>query len=307
MDSSSSSSKSKFPPRNPIPMDSSSKQQQQQRPKVGGFQYNNNHNPPSKGMIRSSSTNSEASYYESPHHFALHQPEPDETPFTSASATPLPLVDTYSPAATRTTKTKGVRTTAAATTGRAEQPNSSIIGIAGGVSGGLYQQQQQKNKSKGEDVLNIPALGFRLSEVIFCLISLSVMAANKTQGWSGDSYDRYIEYRYCLGVNVIGFVYSGFQAMDVAYYLISHKHIIRCNLRYPLNFFIDQILAYLLISASSASASRVIDWQSNWGKDEFTQKASVSVAMALLAFVAFAFSSLISGYNLSSHISSTFS
>lgn len=59
-----------------------------------------------------------------------------------------------------------------------------------------------------------------------------------------------------------------------------------------------QILAYLLISAASSAATRVDDWQSNWGKDEFTKMASASVAMAFLAFIAFAVSSLISGYNL---------
>ena len=66
-------------------------------------------------------------------------------------------------------------------------------------------------------------------------------------------------------------------------------------------WFILQILAYLLISASSAAATRVDDWQSNWGKDEFTEMASASIAMAFLAFIAFAFSSLISGYELCTH------
>ncbi|CAO2826380.1 unnamed protein product [Amaranthus hypochondriacus] len=39
-------------------------------------------------------------------------------------------------------------------------------------------------------------LGLRVLEIVFCLISFSVMAADKTQGWSGDSFDRYKEYRY---------------------------------------------------------------------------------------------------------------
>lgn len=63
-------------------------------------------------------------------------------------------------------------------------------------------------------------------------------------------------------------------------------------------FLLMQILAYLLISASSAAATRVIDWESNWGKDEFTEMASGSIATSFLAFLAFAISSLISGYNL---------
>lgn len=40
------------------------------------------------------------------------------------------------------------------------------------------------------------ALWFRVCEVVVCLISFSVMAADKAKGWSGDSYDRYMEYRY---------------------------------------------------------------------------------------------------------------
>ncbi|KAL3642450.1 hypothetical protein CASFOL_013265 [Castilleja foliolosa] len=142
---------------------------------------------------------------------------------------------------------------------------------------------------------NKAALGLRVVEVIVCLISFSVMAADKTQGWSGDSFERYLEYRYCLAVNVIGFVYSGFQAYDVAYYLGTEKHVISHHLRYHFDFSMDQILAYLLMSASSSAATRVTDWISNWGKDEFTLKATASIAMSFLAFVAFALSSLISG------------
>ncbi|PWA43094.1 hypothetical protein CTI12_AA539010 [Artemisia annua] len=60
----------------------------------------------------------------------------------------------------------------------------------------------------------------------------------------------------------------------------------------------EAILAYLLISASSSAATRVNDWVSNWGKDDFTQMATASIGMSFLAFVAFALSSIISGYNL---------
>ncbi|KAF8037191.1 hypothetical protein BT93_B0180 [Corymbia citriodora subsp. variegata] len=38
-------------------------------------------------------------------------------------------------------------------------------------------------------------LCFRVAEVVLCMISFSVMAADKTKGWSGDSFDRYKEYR----------------------------------------------------------------------------------------------------------------
>ncbi|XWS50967.1 hypothetical protein CRYUN_Cryun12cG0136400 [Craigia yunnanensis] len=101
------------------------------------------------------------------------------------------------------------------------------------------------------ETVNLSALGFRLSEIILCLISFSVMAADKTQGWSGDSYDRYKEYRYCLSVNVIGFVYAGFQAYDLAYYLFKQKHVIHHYLRQPFVFFMDQVEFILPAFASS--------------------------------------------------------
>ncbi|XP_065876056.1 CASP-like protein 4A3 [Euphorbia lathyris] len=153
-------------------------------------------------------------------------------------------------------------------------------------------------KSRRERTMKVADLGFRLSEVILCLISFSVMAADKTQGWSGDSFDRYKEYRYCLSVNVIAFVYAAFQACVLSYHLATGKHVISHHLRCHFDFLMDQILAYLLISAASSAATRVDDWQSNWGKDEFTEMASASVAMAFVAFVAFAVSSIISGYQL---------
>lgn len=49
-----------------------------------------------------------------------------------------------------------------------------------------------------KDRRKVAELGFRIAEVVLCLISFSVMAADKTQGWSGDSYDRYREYRFVL-------------------------------------------------------------------------------------------------------------
>ncbi|KAM3232457.1 CASP-like protein 4A3 [Capsicum annuum] len=159
-------------------------------------------------------------------------------------------------------------------------------------------------RSKRDAVANRVALGFRVCEIVFCLVAFSVMAADKTQGWTGDSFDRYKEYRYLVAVNVIGFVYSGFQAFDLAYSLSTGKHFLSHHMQYHFDFSMDQILAYLLMSASSSAATRVDDWASNWGKDSFTEMASASIAMSFLAFAAFALSSIISGYNLCNRSSS---
>ncbi|CAI9767336.1 unnamed protein product [Fraxinus pennsylvanica] len=153
-------------------------------------------------------------------------------------------------------------------------------------------------RSKWEMMVKKATLGFRVCEAIVCLISFSVMAADRTRGWSGDSFDRYKEYRYCVAMNVIGFGYSGFQAYDLTYHLVSGKHVISHYLRYHFDFSMDQILAYLIMSASSSAATRVDGWISTWGKDEFTMRASASIALSFLAFIIFALSSLVSGYNL---------
>ncbi|GLU20707.1 hypothetical protein SLE2022_368910 [Rubroshorea leprosula] len=281
-------------------------------------------------MMRSSSSNSDAlSNMDSPHSpLRFHSPlrsdqgdpaeaETDTPPYASPAGSPekLPdnskaivLVDSYTQCTpARTPQPLNAGKSTPLTVNRAvkeEGPAAATKVTAGGGGGRARVVAAILKRSKAEEMVKISALGFRLSEVVLCLISFSVMAADKTQGWSGDSYDRYKEYRYCLSVNVIAFVYSSFQAYDLAYYLMTRKHTIHNRFRFPFDFFMDQILAYLLISASSAAATRVADWESNWGKDEFTEMASASVAMAFLAFIAFAFSSLISGYNLCNDSSS---
>lgn len=46
--------------------------------------------------------------------------------------------------------------------------------------------------------------------------------------------------RYLVAVNIIGFVYAGFQACDLAYHLVSGKHVISSSLRYFFDFAMDQ-------------------------------------------------------------------
>ncbi|XP_057744169.1 CASP-like protein 4A3 [Arachis stenosperma] len=166
-----------------------------------------------------------------------------------------------------------------------------------GREGGGRGRSRTAPAMNREKIMRTAALGFRVSEVVLCLISFSIMAADKTQGWSGDSFYRYKEYRYCLSMNVIAFVYAAFQACDLATEF-SGKQLLVHHFRPHFDFFMDQVLAYLLMSASSSAATRVDDWQSNWGRDEFTEMASASVAFSFLAFIAFSISSLISSYNL---------
>ncbi|CAL1391868.1 unnamed protein product [Linum trigynum] len=170
-----------------------------------------------------------------------------------------------------------------ATRGRRLRPNLSIM-----------------RKAKFENVRRGALLVSRISGFVFCLISLAVLAADKDQGWALESFYRYKEFRYCLTVNVVGFVYSGVQAFDLAYSMLTKRvHSPTGNrLRDCFDFSLDQIIAYLLLSASTSAAFRVEDWESNWGSDEFSAMARASLVLSFLAFVAFASSSILSGYTL---------
>lgn len=65
----------------------------------------------------------------------------------------------------------------------------------GELAGGERPPPRTPGRSKRELMLNRAALGFRVCEFILCCISFSIMVSDKTEGWSGDSFDRYKEYR----------------------------------------------------------------------------------------------------------------
>ena len=50
--------------------------------------------------------------------------------------------------------------------------------------------------TKRESMVRRVLFGLRISGFTLCLISFSVMAADKNQGWALDSFDRYKEFRF---------------------------------------------------------------------------------------------------------------
>lgn len=153
-------------------------------------------------------------------------------------------------------------------------------------------------RSRREQLVEKAAFGFRVIGVLVSFMSVAVMAANRKQGFAKDSFHHYKEFRYCIIVNLIACVYSVAQALHLGYQLVTGRCISLQHLRHCFDFSIDQMVSYVLISASSSAATRVDDWRSNWGNDKFPDLASASVSLSFLAFGALASSSLISGYSL---------
>ncbi|KAK7266114.1 hypothetical protein RIF29_18754 [Crotalaria pallida] len=157
-----------------------------------------------------------------------------------------------------------------------------------------------KNKKEGK--LSMALLGLRIATFVFCMISFSVLAADK-QGVKirqnnkvSESFNWFKEFRYSLSINVIGFLYSGLQICDLVKYLITEKHTMNPVLRGYFDFAMDQILTYLLMSASTSAATKAYNSESVWGAYKFLIMASASVVFSYIAFVAFALTSLVSGY-----------
>lgn len=155
-------------------------------------------------------------------------------------------------------------------------------------------------ESKWTSFVRKALLGFRVTAFVSCLVSFSVMVADRDKGWARDSFYKYKEFRFCLAANVIGFVYSAFMICDLVYLLSTSIRRSRHNLRHFLEFSLDQMIAYLLASASTSASIRVDDWLSNWGADKFPSLARASVSLSFVSFVSFAFCSLASGYALCS-------
>ncbi|XP_062206321.1 CASP-like protein 4U1 [Phragmites australis] len=146
------------------------------------------------------------------------------------------------------------------------------------------------------------SVALRLATAVLSLVAFSVMVSARTSGWAGDYFGRHEQYRYAVGVNVIVCVYSIAQSLGEIRRLISTSFIFRSMASYYFSLFLDQVLAYLLMSASSAAASRNDLWVSRFGTDPFNKKISVAVWLSFIGFLTLAASSLISTANLFSMV-----
>ncbi|KAG8635032.1 CASP-like protein 4A1 isoform X2 [Manihot esculenta] len=134
--------------------------------------------------------------------------------------------------------------------GSETQDDEVVKSVEDGVVGRGGSSRRRANFSisgkKREVTKRKTLLGFRFFGLVFCLASFSIMAADKNQGWALDSFHRYKEFRYCMSVNVMGFAYSGLQVYDLANSLAAGKLVSQNQLRYYLDFSLDQAFVYIL-------------------------------------------------------------
>ncbi|XP_068669408.1 CASP-like protein 4B4 [Aristolochia californica] len=147
-----------------------------------------------------------------------------------------------------------------------------------------------------EDLLKKANSVLRATALVFALISLIIVASNKHGDWM--DFDQYVEYRYLLVISILAFLYTGGQIIREVQLLLTGKDVISPRSSVFLDFFGDQIAAYLLISALSVAAS-LTNRMRVASDNLFTDASAAAVSMAFFAFGCLALSALVSGFKLS--------
>ncbi|GLJ24993.1 hypothetical protein SUGI_0478490 [Cryptomeria japonica] len=150
----------------------------------------------------------------------------------------------------------------------------------------------------------------RIMAFVLLLISLIVMVADKTRSnvlfsFSDNSnglkysFSTFEAFRFVVAANVIGFLYSFIRI------ILGFCPTIGSILLY-VSFILDQIMAYMLLSSSSAGIAYIMFIRDSFegqeaygaGEKKFVRYAAASVSMEFLGFLVMAASAVISTHNL---------
>ncbi|KAF1868204.1 hypothetical protein Lal_00018723 [Lupinus albus] len=162
----------------------------------------------------------------------------------------------------------------------------------GGSAAGIFR------RLKREDLMKRGSLGLRGIALVFSLISFILVASNKHGDWK--EFDKYKEYRYLLAVAILSSLYTGGQVYRQVHELFIGKNLLQPRTAALIDFFGDQIVAYMLISSSS-SAIPITNKMREGADNIFTDTSSAAISLSIFAFLCIAISALISGYKLSTH------
>ncbi|KAF3334650.1 CASP-like protein 4B4 [Carex littledalei] len=167
----------------------------------------------------------------------------------------------------------------------------SNVGSTGNAIKSTMEKFYRDDTLLGKGIVVLRLLGW-----LFSLLSLIIMASNKHG--DGKNFDQYEEYRYCLAVAILAFLYTMGQTALKFYESHKNKDMLPRKTASLLDFAGDQVIAYLLISGMSA-ATPLTDYMRKGSDNLFTDSSAASISMAFFAFLAIALSALISGYKLS--------
>ncbi|MCL7028888.1 hypothetical protein MKW94_013686 [Papaver nudicaule] len=146
-----------------------------------------------------------------------------------------------------------------------------------------------------KDLLKKGSLVLRIAALVFSILSFIIMASNKHRGQDFDDVE---EYRYVLAISILSTLYTGFQVGRHVHHMSTGISLFDQRTAGLVDFFGDQIVAYLLISSASAAVPHT-NWLRENADNIFTDTAAASISMAFFAFFSLAVSAMISGYKIS--------
>ncbi|KAH0632878.1 hypothetical protein KY284_035664 [Solanum tuberosum] len=149
---------------------------------------------------------------------------------------------------------------------------------------------------KREDMLKKGCFGLRCIALLFSLFAFIIMASNRHGDWR--DFDKYDEYRYLLAIAILSTLYTILLVLIQVYQLSTNKEIFSRKNSAFLDFFGDQLMAYLLLSAASSAVPLTNRMREN-NDNIFTDSSASAIGMEFVAFLAMAVSAIVSGYKLS--------
>lgn len=170
-----------------------------------------------------------------------------------------------------------------------DDQSTAEAGTGFGVAGVLRRWRR-------EDMIRKGSVALRAIALLFSVLSFIIMASNKHGGWM--NFDNYEEYRYVLAIAILSTLYTGLQSLKQVHQLSTGRGLVDERTLALVDFFGDQIIAYLLISSAS-SAVPMTDRMREGSDNLFTDSSAAAISMSFLAFLALALSAMVSGYKLS--------
>ncbi|KAL8509259.1 hypothetical protein ACS0TY_016452 [Phlomoides rotata] len=147
-----------------------------------------------------------------------------------------------------------------------------------------------------EDFLKRGSQALRVFGFVFSVLAFVIMASNQHGDWK--DFDKYEEYRYVLAIAILSTLYTGLQSWKQFQEQSTGREIVPRQNAAIIDFFGDQIVAYLLISAAS-SAVPLTNRMREGSDNIFTDSSASAISMEFFAFFSLGLSALISGYKLS--------
>ncbi|KAL6896816.1 hypothetical protein ACP4OV_007388 [Aristida adscensionis] len=182
----------------------------------------------------------------------------------------------------------GVHKTAAAAAAAYEYGTYNGRGAARRAAAAAAAEHHQEDRQALEGMV----LVLRAGAAAAAFVGVALVASCRHGDWM--EFARYPEYRYLLGASVVACVYAAAQAL---------RSFRRTRAAYAgsspgfLDFAGDQMVAYLLITASSAALPITIRMRSAV-VNVFTDAMAAAISLGFIAFAALAFSAMIAGFRL---------